>query len=136
MNNRHIDDMGLPFEPATPEEFVAHGATAFRQWWDGLDPPSSYEGRSLDVDETRVVWLAACVQVRETLESIHESAHAHSDVRSTTAELELAYIVDKHHNGQLTFGLNDLMNWSQQDEQDTRRSRSEEAIMIWIDKLE
>ena len=76
------------------------------------------------------------VQVRETLESIHESAHAHSDVRSTTAELELAYIVAKHHNGQLTFSLNDLMNWSQQDEQDTRRSRSEEAIMIWIDKLE
>ena len=88
------------------------------------------------MDETRVVWLTACVQVWDTLECIHESAHAHSDVRSTTAELELAYIVDKHHNGQLVFSLNDLMDWSQQHEQDIRRSRSEDAITIWIEKSE
>ncbi len=61
---------------------------------DGLDPPSSNDGRSGDVYETRVVWLAACVQVWETLEFIYESARAHSDVKSTTADLELAYIVD------------------------------------------
>ena len=136
MNNQRIDDMGPPFQPATPEEFLAQAGTTFQRWWDGLDPPNSYEGRSLDMDETRVVWLAACVQVWETLEFIHESAHAHSDVRSTTAELELAYIVDKHHNGQLTFSLNDLMDWSQQHEQDIRRSRSEDAITIRIEKSE
>ena len=40
------------------------------------------------MNETRAVWLAVCAQVRETLELIHENAHAHSDVRSPTAELE------------------------------------------------
>ncbi len=79
---------------------------------DGLNPPSSYEGRSLDADETRVVWLAAYVQMWEELESIHESAHAHSDVTSATANRELAYIVDKQHHGKLAFSLNDLMDWS------------------------
>lgn len=88
------------------------------------------------MDETRVVWLAACVQVWETLEYIHECAHAHSDVRSTTADLELGYIVDRHHNGKLTFSLTDLMNWSEQHEQDMRRSRNEDTITIWIEKRE
>ena len=135
----------LPEEPghsayrvrhSSPEAVRAGEAQRFRAWWDRLDPPSSFEGRILDVDETRVVWLAACVQVWETLEFIHESAHAHSDVRSTTAEFELAYVVDKYHNGKLTVSLNDLMDWSQQHEQDTRRSRNEDAITIWIEKPE
>ena len=119
---------------SSPQAVRAGEAERFQQWWDGLDPPSSYEGRSLNLDETRVVWLAACVQVWETLEFIHDSAHAHSDVTSTTADLELAYIVDRHHNGKLTFKLNDLMDWSQQHEQDIQRSRNEDAITIWIEK--
>jgi hypothetical protein len=74
------------------------------------------------------------VQVWETLELVHESAHAHSDVRSATAELELAYIVDRHHNGKLTFALSDLMDWSQRHEDDTRRDRSEDGTTTWIEK--
>ncbi len=119
--------------PSSPETVRASVLRRFLQWWDGLDPPSSYEGRSLDADETRVVWLAAYVQMWEELESIHESAHAHSDVTSTTANLELAYIVDKQHHGKLTFSLNDLMDWSQEHEQNIRRSRDGDTIAIWIE---
>lgn len=119
---------------SSAEAIRAGEAQRFSQWWDGLDPPGSYVGRSLDVDETRVVWLAACVQVWETLELVHESAHAHADVRSATAELELAYIADRHHNDKLTFSLDDLMDWSQQHEEDIRRNRSEDGITTWIEK--
>ena len=76
------------------------------------------------------------MQVWETLDVIHDSARAHSDVASTTAEFELAYIVDKHHNGTLIFSLNDLMDWSEQHEQHVQRSRNEDAVTIWIEKPE
>ena len=119
--------------PSSPETVRASLLRRFLQWWDGLDPPSSYEGRSLDADEARVVWLAACVQMWEELESIHQSAQAHSEVTSATANLELAYIVDKQHQGKLTFSLNDLLDWSQEHEQNIRRSRSEDTIAIWME---
>jgi hypothetical protein len=121
---------------SSAEAVRAGEAQRFSQWWDGLDPPGSYEGRSLNVNETRVVWFAACVQVWETLELVHESAHAHSDVRSATAELELAYIVDWHHNGKLAFSLEDLMDWCHQHEDDIRRNRSEDGIATWIETSE
>lgn len=105
----------------------------FLQWWDDLDPPSSYEGRSLDADETRAVWHAAYVQMWEELDTIHESAHAHSEVSSATANLELAYIVDKQHDGRLAFSLDDLMDWTEEHEQNIRRSRNEDTIAMWME---
>jgi hypothetical protein len=54
----------------------------------------------------------------------------------TTAELELAYIVDRHHNGKLAFSLEDLMDWCQQHEDDIRRNRSEDGIATWIETSE
>ncbi|MEQ1829216.1 MAG: hypothetical protein ABL921_24850 [Pirellula sp.] len=121
--------------PSSPETVRASALRSFLQWWERLDPPSSHEGRSLDADETRVVWLAACGQMWEELESIHESAHAHSDVTSETANHELAYLVDNQHHGKLTFGLNDLMDWSQQHEQNIRRSRNWDTVAIWIEHI-
>lgn len=121
---------------STPEAVRESEGERFRDWWERLDPPSSHEGRILDLDATRVVWLAACVQVWETLEFIHDSARAHADVRSMTADHELAYIVDKHHDGKLSVDLNDLMDWSEQHEQSIRRSRDEDAISVWIEKPE
>ena len=138
-------DEPLPKEPdrgeshlrgTRPEAIRTVEAQRFLEWWNALDPPGSYEGRSLEVDEARVVWLAARVQLWETLELIYESARAHSDVASTTADLELAYIVDKHHDGKLTYSLDDLMDWSEQHDRDIHRSRNGGAIAIWIEKPE
>lgn len=126
--------IGFRIRRSSPEEVRAGERLRFQEWWEGLDPPGSCEGRSLDEDETRVVWLAACVQAWETLQFIHESAHAHSDVLSTTADLELAYIVDNRHDGKLTFSLEDLMDWSEQNEQNIHRRRDEDTIEIWIEK--
>lgn len=120
--------------PSQPDAIRAVETKRFQQWWNGLDPPGSYEGRSLDEDEARVVWLAARLQLWETLELIHESAHAHADVASTTADLELAYLVDQYHNGKLTYSLEDLMDWSEEHEQDIQRSRNEDAITVWIEE--
>jgi len=36
MKDQRIDDMGPPFEPATPEEFLAQAEAAFEQWWESL----------------------------------------------------------------------------------------------------
>jgi len=133
MDHERLGDMEPPFEPARPEDFIAQSEIAFLRWWEELEPPGTHEGRSLDADETRVVWLAACVQMWEELESIHDSAHAHSDVTSETANHELAYLVDNLHHGKLSLGLNDLMDWSQQHEQNIRRSRNGDTVAIWIE---
>lgn len=120
--------------PSSPETVRASALQSFLQWWEELEPPGSHEGRSLDLDEARVVWLAACVQMWEELECIHESAQAHSDVTSETANHELAFLVDNQHHGKLTFDLNDLMDWSQQHEQNIRRSRNEDTVAIRIER--
>lgn len=57
MNNLRIDDMGPPFEPATPEEFVAQGETAFQRWRDELDPAGTCDQIKLDYTTARSVWI-------------------------------------------------------------------------------
>ena len=59
MNNLRIDDMGPPFEPATPEEFLAQGEAAHQQWWDELDPADICDQIKLDYTTARLVWLGA-----------------------------------------------------------------------------
>lgn len=86
----------------------------------------------MNEDETRVVWLDACAHVAEALEVIHECAHAHAEVTSLVTELELAYIVDMHHGGKLTFSLEALLDWELIGQQ-LRRSRNDDATAIWLE---
>lgn len=123
-----------PVRPTSPESVRAHALKSFLQWWESLDPPGSYNGRSLDADEARAVWFAACVQLWEELEAIHEVARAHADVQSETAHQELAYLVDSHHHGKLTLDLDDLIDWSMPHERNIRRNRNKDTIAIWLER--
>jgi hypothetical protein len=108
----------------------------FRQWWSSLEPPASCDGRSLDVDEARVVWLAARARLWDALELVHESAKARAEVASTTADLQLAYLVDQHHDGRLTYSLDDVMDWSEAYDQKIHRTRNKDSISIRIESPE
>ena len=57
MNNQRIDDVGPPFEPATPEEFLARGEAAFQQWWDELDPADICDQIKLDYTTARCLGI-------------------------------------------------------------------------------
>jgi hypothetical protein len=155
---RYIDDAGqvhvciksrsdepIPQEPdygvsrvrrARPGAMRSIEVRRFRQWWSSLEPPASCDGRSLDVDEARVVWLAARARLWDALELVHESAKARAEVASTTADLQLAYLVDQHHDGRLTYSLDDVMDWSEAYDQKIHRTRNKDSISIRIESPE
>jgi hypothetical protein len=104
----------------------------FFQWWKRLNPPGTLALMNLDRDQTRFVWHEAFAKLWEDLEVVHDSAKAYAEVVSETASLELAYIVDRFHNGKLTFAVNDVLKYWDQNEYILERHRTDEAIFLRI----
>jgi hypothetical protein len=47
----------------------------------------------------------------EDLEVVHDNAKAYAEVVAETASLELAYIIDRFHNGKLSFAVEDVLKF-------------------------
>ena len=86
----------------------------------------------LDRDEAQVVWRAAFVRLWEDLELVHDSAKAYAEVIAETARLELAYIIDRFHDGKLSLAINDVTKYWNENEYLLERHRSEEAIFLRV----
>ena len=66
----------------------------------------------------------------EDLEVVHDSAKAYAEVVAETASLELAYIIDRFHNGKLSFAVNDVLKYWDEDEYVLERHRTDELISL------
>ena len=118
---------------STSSDVLRTGAEKeFAQWWKQLDPPGTLAFTSLDRHEARVVWREAYVRLWEDLEVVHDSARAYADVVAETAWLELAYIIDRFHNGKLTVAVSDMMPYWNENEYVLERQRTDDAIMLRV----
>ncbi|MBC8870446.1 MAG: hypothetical protein H8E44_13575 [Planctomycetes bacterium] len=140
MNQDYIDDSGQPFEPETPEAFFQRGEEAFQIWWDEFDPPGSSGGLELDYETARVVWSAAYEHSANCIMLVYDGAEANADGAHPTGEMQLACVVDHHHNGNISFPSRDFFNWVAQHEDHIRRDYSEDeqdadpgTVTVWID---
>ena len=120
MDYQRIDDMGPPFQPATPDEFVAHGATAFQRWWDELDPAGVCDQIKLDHPTARAVWLAAYEHQSDAIGLVYDSAAVHGGRHPTVAELHLGYVVDRFHSGSVVIPVRAFVDWLAHHEDDFR----------------
>ncbi len=111
MNQDSIDGPGKPFEPETPEEFFQRGEEAFQIWWDELDPPGSSGGLELDCETARAVWLAAYEHSADCIMLVYDGTRANVEGAHPTGEMYLACVVDRHHNGSISFLRRDFFDW-------------------------
>ena len=118
MNIQRIDDMGPPFHPATPEEFLAQAGTTFQRWWDELDPAGTCHQIKLDCTTARSVWLTAYENQSDAIGLVYDSAAMHGGRHPTVAELHLGYVVDRFHGGSVVIPTRDFINWLTQHEDD------------------
>ena len=125
MNRDPIDDSGKPFEPETPEAFFQRGEEAFQSWWGELDPPGSSGGLELDYDTSRVVWAAAYEHGTAWIVLVYDGAEANAEGAHSTGEMQLACVVDRHHNGSITLPHRDFINWAARHEGHIRTGRKD-----------
>ena len=118
--------------PASSEKLRTSADEYFAAWWKQLNPPETLALMYLDRDEAQVVWREAFVRLWEDLEVVHDSAKAYAEVVAETARLELAYIVDRFHNGKLSFAVNDVMKYWNEHEYVLERNRTEEVISLRV----
>ena len=140
MNRDPIDDSGKPFEPETPEAFFQRGEEAFQSWWGELDPPGSSGGLELDYETARAVWAAAYEHSADFIALVYDGAEANAEGAHSTGEMQLACVVDRHHNGSITLSRRDFFNWVGEHEDHIRHTYSEDErdadadmLTVWID---
>lgn len=140
MNQDSIDGPGKPFEPETPEEFFQRGEEAFQIWWDELDPPGSSGGLELDCETARAVWLAAYEYSADCIMLVYDGARANVEGAHPTGEMYLACVVDRHHNGSISFLRRDFFDWVAEHEDHIRHEYSDDQldadadmVTVWID---
>jgi hypothetical protein len=121
MNQDSIDDFGKAFEPETPEAFFQRGEEAFQIWWSELDPPGSTGGLELDYDNARAVWSAAYQHSAACIMLVYDGAEANADGAHSTGEMQLACVVDRHHNGSISLPSKDFFSWIAEHEDHIRQ---------------
>lgn len=124
----------IPLRPpfASTESLRIGAAEEFDQWWERLNPPGTFAWMSLDRETARLVWCAAYVRLWENLELVHDSAKAHAEVVADTAMLELGYIIDRFHNGKLTFAVHDVMKYWDDTKYVLERERTDKLITLRV----
>lgn len=97
--------------PHSGESLRSSADEQFAKWWQQLTATATCELTGLGHQEALAVWREAFSRLWEDLEVVHDNAKATADVRSDTAALELAYIIDRFHDGRLSFTVHKVMDY-------------------------
>lgn len=131
MSNRDPrEDMGLPYDPDTPEGFADMMRHHFDKWWNALDPPGSYQGASLEEDAARATWNAAGEYFWDHLEMVYDCMKGSADVWSQKALEEAGYLVKQLGSDAYSFKLNDFLDWQGEHGEHVRREYDDGTITI------
>ena len=117
---------------ASSENLRTSADKEFARWWNRLSASRTLPLTHLGRREALVVWREAFARLWEDLEVVHDNARAYADVVAETAWLELAYIIDRFHNGTLSFAVNDVMKYWNENEYVLERHQTEEAILLRV----
>jgi len=119
--------------PSTSSEMLRTSADKeFARWWFQCKASGMLPCTNVGRRQALVVWREAFTRLWEDLEVIHDNARAYADVVAERASLELAYIIDRFHNGTLTFAVNDLMRYWNEEEYVLQRHQTEEAVLLRV----
>ena len=118
--------------PASSEDLRISADKEFARWWSRSNASGTLPLTNLGRHEALVVWREACARLWEDLEVVHDNAKAYADVVTETARLELAYIIDRFHNGTLSSAVNDVMKYWNENEYVLERHQTEEAIVLRV----
>ena len=131
MNDRDPrDDMGLPYDPDTPEGFAEMMQHHFDKWWDSLDPPGSIMGVSLEKETARATWNAAGDHFWHHLEMVYDCMKGSAEVWKQNAHEEAGYIVSQLAGDSYSFKLEDFMDWQAKHGEHVRREYDHDTITI------
>jgi len=118
--------------PTSSETMRTSADEQFAEWWKQLNPPGTLALKHLDRGESHVVWREAFLRLWEDLEVVHDSAKAYAEVVAQTAQLELGYIIDRFHNGKLSFAVKDVMKYWNENEYVLERNRTEDVVSLCV----
>ena len=131
MNERDPrDDMGLPYDPDTPEEFANIIRDDFEKWWNELDPPGSVGGVSLERETALATWNASVEYFWHHLELVYDTMKGSSEVWKEKAWEEAAYAVSQFSGDSFSFKLDDYMKWHDEHAQHVRREYNNGTVTI------
>jgi len=131
MNQRDPrDDMGLPYDPDTPEGFAEMMRHHFDLWWAELDPPGSINGVSLEKDTARATWNASVEYFWDRLEMVYDCMSGTKEVWEQKALEEAGYAVSQFSGDSFSFKLEDYFNWHDKHAQHVRREYQDGVVTI------
>lgn len=118
--------------PASSEKLRISADKQFSRWWNRSNASGTLPLTNLGRREALVVWREAFARLWEDLEVVHDSARAYAEVVTEKAMLELAYIIDRFHNGTLSLAVNDVMKYWNEKEYVLERHQTEEVIFLRV----
>lgn len=122
--------------PHSVEQLRIGANEEFSKWWRRSMATAPWKSTCLDRNKALIVWHEAYSRLWEDLEIVHDSATASADVVSDIALFELAYIIDRFHNGRLSFAASDALDYWNTDWYDLERCRDDDVITLRIRRVD